>query len=58
MIMRGKDVEHHNVVNDMMMSEEVTYRPQPGADGVPKNTDVIIARLNVLLLLLLQLANV
>ncbi|KNA08584.1 hypothetical protein SOVF_161360 [Spinacia oleracea] len=41
MIMRGKDVEHHNVVNDMMMSEEVTYRPQPGADGVPKNTDML-----------------
>lgn len=37
MILRGKDVEHHNVVNDMMLSQEITYRPQPGADGVPKD---------------------
>ncbi|XP_021775820.1 protein MICRORCHIDIA 7-like [Chenopodium quinoa] len=41
MIIRGKDVEHHNVVNDMMMSEEVTYRPQPGADGAPRNADMV-----------------
>ncbi|GAB4845779.1 Protein MICRORCHIDIA 4 [Ancistrocladus abbreviatus] len=33
-ILRGKDVNHHNVVNDMMMSTEITYRPQPGAEGV------------------------
>ncbi|CAN1318163.1 Protein MICRORCHIDIA 4 [Linum perenne] len=32
-ILRGKDVEHHNIVNDMMMSEEVTYRPQANMDG-------------------------
>ncbi|KAI8015024.1 Kinesin-like protein KIN-4A [Camellia lanceoleosa] len=25
-IFRGKDVEHHNVVNDMMMAREITYR--------------------------------
>ncbi|KAK0590553.1 hypothetical protein LWI29_028735 [Acer saccharum] len=28
-ILRGKDVEHHNIVNDMMLSQEITYRPQP-----------------------------
>lgn len=39
-ILRGKDVQHHNIVNDMMMSQEVTYRPQPNADGIPKD-DVI-----------------
>ncbi|KAL3326956.1 hypothetical protein AABB24_037594 [Solanum stoloniferum] len=27
-ILRGKDVEHHNLVNDMMFSKEITYRPQ------------------------------
>ncbi|KAM3288382.1 hypothetical protein P3S67_021812 [Capsicum chacoense] len=27
-ILRGKEVEHHNLVNDMMLSEEITYRPQ------------------------------
>lgn len=44
-ILRGRDVEHHNIVNDMMMSQEVTYRPQPGADGagtVGKDTNVIL----------------
>ncbi|XP_074316529.1 protein MICRORCHIDIA 4-like isoform X2 [Silene latifolia] len=40
-ILRGKDVEHHNVVNDMMMTEEVTYRPQSTADGVPKDTNMV-----------------
>ena len=40
-ILRGKDVEHHNIVNDMMHSEMVKYRPQPGADGVPKDITVI-----------------
>ncbi|KAK4377796.1 hypothetical protein RND71_004092 [Anisodus tanguticus] len=27
-ILRGKDVKHHNLVNDVMLSEEITYRPQ------------------------------
>ncbi|CAA0831767.1 Histidine kinase-- DNA gyrase B-- and HSP90-like ATPase family protein [Striga hermonthica] len=40
-ILRGEDVEHHNVVNDMMMSKEVTYRPQPGADGIPKDSNMM-----------------
>lgn len=40
-ILRGKDIEHHNIVNDMMYSEKVTYRPQPGADGVPKDTNMM-----------------
>ncbi|GAV81580.1 HATPase_c_3 domain-containing protein [Cephalotus follicularis] len=39
-ILRGKDVEHHNIVNDMMLSEKITYRPQPGADGVPKDLNL------------------
>ncbi|KAI9079687.1 hypothetical protein K1719_038308 [Acacia pycnantha] len=34
-ILRGKDVVHHNIVNDMMMSQEVTYRPQAALDGAP-----------------------
>ncbi|GAY56283.1 protein MICRORCHIDIA 4 [Citrus sinensis] len=40
-IIRGKDVEHHNIVNDMMLSKKVTYRPQPGASGIP--TDLHMA---------------
>ncbi|KAF2311529.1 hypothetical protein GH714_024598 [Hevea brasiliensis] len=39
-ILRGKDVEHHNIVNDMMLSQEITYRPQHGADGVPKDSNM------------------
>ncbi|XP_024972672.1 protein MICRORCHIDIA 7-like isoform X2 [Cynara cardunculus var. scolymus] len=41
MILRGKDVQHHNIVNDMMMTNEVTYRPQPGVDGVPKDSNMV-----------------
>ncbi|XP_023004868.1 protein MICRORCHIDIA 7-like isoform X1 [Cucurbita maxima] len=40
-ILRGRDVEHHNIVNDMMMSQEVTYRPQPVAEGVVKDTNMV-----------------
>ncbi|KAF5932686.1 hypothetical protein HYC85_028857 [Camellia sinensis] len=40
-ILRGKDVEHHNVVNDMMMAQEITYRPQPGTDGIPKDSNMV-----------------
>lgn len=40
-ILRGKDVEHHNIVNDMMMTQEITYRPQPGADGIPKDANMV-----------------
>ncbi|XP_074350329.1 protein MICRORCHIDIA 7-like [Apium graveolens] len=40
-ILRGKDVEHHNIVNDMMMTQEVTYRPNPVADGIPKDLNMV-----------------
>lgn len=40
-VLRGKDVVHHNIVNDMMLIQEVTYRPHPGADGAPKDSNVI-----------------
>nr|GFB27734.1 hypothetical protein [Tanacetum cinerariifolium] len=37
-ILRGKDVIHYNIVNDMMMIQKITYKPvQPAADGVKKN---------------------
>lgn len=41
MVLRGKEIEHHNLVNDMMLKQEVTYKPHPGADGVPKDPNVI-----------------
>ncbi|GFZ03921.1 histidine kinase-, DNA gyrase B-, and HSP90-like ATPase family protein [Actinidia rufa] len=40
-ILRGKDLEHHNIVNDMMLSQEITYRPQPGSDGVPRDSNIV-----------------
>ncbi|OIW17780.1 hypothetical protein TanjilG_06465 [Lupinus angustifolius] len=40
-ILRGKDIVHHNIVNDMMMSQEVTYRPQSAADGFPKDSNMV-----------------
>lgn len=41
-ILRGKDILHHNIVNDMMMSQEVTYRPQAGIDGLlPKDSNMV-----------------
>ncbi|KAK8344101.1 hypothetical protein V6Z11_A07G056900 [Gossypium hirsutum] len=36
-ILRGKDVEHHDIVNDMMLTDRVTYRPIPSAEGAPKD---------------------
>ena len=50
-ILRGKDVEHHNIVNDMMMTQEVTYRPMPGADGVPKDSNVMSLKANLIWIL-------
>ncbi|XP_077227402.1 protein MICRORCHIDIA 7-like [Tasmannia lanceolata] len=41
MILRGKDIEHHNVIRDMMLKQEITYRPQPGGDGVPKDPNMV-----------------
>lgn len=40
-ILRGIDVEHHNIVNDMMMTQEVTYRPQGSVEGVPKDANMV-----------------
>ncbi|PON91844.1 Histidine kinase-like ATPase, C-terminal domain containing protein [Trema orientale] len=36
--LRGKGVEHHNIVNDMMLSKDVTYRPQI-PEGMPRDSN-------------------
>ncbi|XP_077251675.1 protein MICRORCHIDIA 4-like [Tasmannia lanceolata] len=41
MILLGKDIEHHNIVHDMMLNQEITYRPQPNGDGVPKDPNMV-----------------
>ncbi|KAI3820652.1 hypothetical protein L1987_08200 [Smallanthus sonchifolius] len=40
-ILRGKDVQHHNIVNDMMMVSETTYRPQPSADKISRDSNIV-----------------
>ncbi|XP_028549101.1 protein MICRORCHIDIA 4-like [Dendrobium catenatum] len=42
-VLRGKEIEHHNIANDMMMKEEKIYRPQPGPDGVSKDPNIFAA---------------
>ncbi|KAE8661713.1 putative calmodulin binding protein [Hibiscus syriacus] len=39
-ILCGKDVEHHSIVNDMMLTEMITYRPNPSAEGAPKDLNL------------------
>ncbi|KAK3043219.1 hypothetical protein RJ639_002462, partial [Escallonia herrerae] len=41
-ILRGKDVEHHNIVNDMMMTQQVTYRPNSAAEGMSKDMVAVV----------------
>ncbi|EOA18230.1 hypothetical protein CARUB_v10006721mg [Capsella rubella] len=41
-ILRGKDVEHHSVVNDMMQTEQITYRPQSESYGFTTNMSAIV----------------
>ncbi|CAN6464647.1 unnamed protein product [Victoria cruziana] len=41
MILRGKDVDHHNIVNDMMLTQEITYRPLAGGDRVRKDASMV-----------------
>ncbi|KAG0553359.1 hypothetical protein M758_12G005500 [Ceratodon purpureus] len=40
-ILRGEEVRHHNLVDDLMYTQELTYRPQSGADHVTKETDMV-----------------
>lgn len=47
MILRGEDIEHHNIVNDMMMTRVVTYKPVNLPEGMPKDSNVISSRLNL-----------
>ncbi|KAF8780644.1 hypothetical protein HU200_001246 [Digitaria exilis] len=39
MILCGKEIEHHNIVTDMMLKKEVTYRPV-APNGRPKDSNV------------------
>ncbi|KAF3786291.1 MICRORCHIDIA 7 protein [Nymphaea thermarum] len=37
--LRGKDVEHHSLVKDMMLMQEITYKPQ--SEGIPKDANMV-----------------
>ncbi|XP_066163956.1 protein MICRORCHIDIA 7 isoform X6 [Oryza sativa Japonica Group] len=38
MILRGKEIEHHNIIGDMMMKNHVIYKPVM-TDGFPRDID-------------------
>ncbi|KQJ99443.1 protein MICRORCHIDIA 7 isoform X2 [Brachypodium distachyon] len=40
MILRGKEIEHHNIINDMMLKNQVTYKPVM-SNGYPNDTDMV-----------------
>jgi hypothetical protein len=39
-ILRGREVQHHSLVDDLMYPQELTYRPQGGVAHVSKESDV------------------
>ncbi|GFP98170.1 morc family cw-type zinc finger protein 3 [Phtheirospermum japonicum] len=39
-ILRGKEVEHHNIVDDMMYAKEIVYKPTACADAVSKDPNM------------------
>ncbi|KAL6190636.1 hypothetical protein ACLB2K_037030 [Fragaria x ananassa] len=41
MILRGEDIKHHNIVNDMMMTKVVTYKPVNLPEGMPKDSNMV-----------------
>uniref|UniRef100_A0A7I4BZY0 Morc S5 domain-containing protein n=1 Tax=Physcomitrium patens TaxID=3218 RepID=A0A7I4BZY0_PHYPA len=40
-ILRGQEVQHHNLTDDLMFTQELTYRPQSGAEHVTKEADMV-----------------
>ncbi|XP_050371866.1 protein MICRORCHIDIA 7-like [Argentina anserina] len=40
-ILRGQDIKHHNIVNDMMMTKVVTYKPLILPEGMAKDSNMV-----------------
>ncbi|CAM6036029.1 unnamed protein product [Sphagnum compactum] len=40
-ILRGREVQHHSLVDDLMYPQELTYRPQGGVAHVSKESDMM-----------------
>ncbi|KAJ9176137.1 hypothetical protein P3X46_011482 [Hevea brasiliensis] len=43
-ILRGKEIEHHDIVNDMMEAQEIIYRPQHLPEGMSKKHEDVVAK--------------
>ncbi|KAE8736369.1 amyloid beta A4 precursor protein-binding family B member 1-interacting protein-like [Hibiscus syriacus] len=41
MVLRGKDIEHHNIVDDMMLTTKIVYRPQIVPGKAPTSSDMV-----------------
>ncbi|XP_078447322.1 histidine kinase-, DNA gyrase B-, and HSP90-like ATPase family protein [Wolffia australiana] len=41
MFLRGKEIVHHSIVDDMMFKEEVTYKPQGTNEGIPRDIHLL-----------------
>lgn len=39
MILRGIEIEHHNIINDLMLKKQLTYKPTI-VNGFPKDKHV------------------
>ncbi|KAI3467769.1 hypothetical protein Pfo_024432 [Paulownia fortunei] len=40
-ILRGKDVDHHNIVDDMIYTKELVYKPAACADAASKDPNMV-----------------
>ncbi|KAG6653855.1 protein MICRORCHIDIA 7-like [Carya illinoinensis] len=40
-ILRGEDVQHHSIVNDMMLSQKITYKPQYNPEIMPGASNMV-----------------
>ncbi|KAL0357726.1 UNVERIFIED_CONTAM: protein MICRORCHIDIA 7 [Sesamum calycinum] len=41
-ILRGKDVDHHNIADDLIHTKELVYKPAASADAAAKDPNVVI----------------
>ncbi|XP_039069307.1 protein MICRORCHIDIA 4-like [Hibiscus syriacus] len=41
MVLRGKDIEHHNIIDDMMLTTKIVYRPQIVSGKAPTSSDMV-----------------
>ncbi|GLT38076.1 hypothetical protein SLA2020_123460 [Shorea laevis] len=41
MVLRGKEVEHHNIVNDMMEAKEMIYKPTCVKENIPNDSAMV-----------------